>query len=260
MRIPSNSLLAGRWSFAVLTAILLTRLLTLAATAQTAPLPAPLYETRPGSFDGIGKWFLGREIAHFMTHHGAMWLERPEREEEEQPSRLLEALQLKPGNVVADVGAGSGYLSWRMARQVAPGGRVFATDIQPEMIAILRTNMTAHGVTNVIPVVGTTTDPRLPTNAVDLAIMVDVYHEFDHPYEMMREMVASLRPGGRVVFVEYRGEDPRVPIKPLHKMTEAQVRKEMALHDVEWVETLRTLPRQHVIIFRKRSAPSTPPR
>lgn len=259
---PARTSSARRPAFAhlraALYALFATRMLLLVTAAQTDPLPDPLYESRPGSFDGIGKWFLGREIAHFMTHHGAMWLERPEREEEEQPSRLLEALQLKPGNVVADVGAGSGYLSWRMARQVTPGGRVFATDIQPEMIAILRTNMAAHSVTNVIPVVGTTRDPRLPTNAVDLAIMVDVYHEFDHPYEMMRSIVASLRPGGRVVFVEYRGEDPRVPIKPLHKMTETQVKKEMALHDVEWVETLRTLPRQHVIVFRKRTTGTAP--
>jgi precorrin-6B methylase 2 len=228
-----------------------------AQTAPTTPPPTngPVYELRAGSFDGIGKWFLGREIAHYMTHHGAMWLERPEREEEEQPTKLIEALQLKPGQTVADIGAGSGYFSWRIARKVAPTGRVYATDIQPEMIGILRTNMTSRGVTNVIPVLGSTTNAGLPANSIDLAIMVDVYHEFDHPYEMMQGIVASLRPGGRVVFIEYRGEDKWVPIKPLHKMTEAQLKKEMGLHPVDWTETLKLLPRQHVIIFQKHLRP-----
>ncbi len=231
-----------------------------ALNAQTAPTTppstnGPVYELRAGSFDGIGKWFLGREIAHYMTHHGAMWLERPEREEEEQPAKLIEALQFKPGQAVADIGAGSGYFSWRIARKVAPTGQVYATDIQPEMIGILRTNMTSRGVTNFIPVLGSTTNAGLPANSIDLAIMVDVYHEFDHPYEMLQGIVASLRPGGRVVFVEYRGEDKWVPIKPLHKMTEAQLKKEMALHPVDWTETLKLLPRQHVIIFQKRLRP-----
>lgn len=220
----------------------------------TVALPVPLYETRTNhSSDGLGKFFLGREIAHFMTHEGASWLERPEREEEEQPSQLVEALALKVGDVAADIGAGSGYLSWRMAKKVGPTGRVYANDIQPEMLQILRTNMSARGLTNVIPVLGDITDPRLPTNAVDLAIMVDVYHEFDHPYEMIREIVRSLKPGGRLVFVEYRGEENWIPIKALHKMTEAQLRKEMALHRLEWVETLRILPRQHFITFRRAS-------
>ena len=227
-------------------------------TAKPLAAPDPLYEERPGSFDGIGKWFLGREIAHFMSHQGAMWLERPEREEEEQPTRLLEALHLKPGEVVADIGAGSGYLTWRMARRVGPTGRVYANDIQPEMLAILRTNMVAHGVSNVVTVLGTVEDPRLPTNAIDLAIFVDVYHECDHPYEVIRELCRALKPGGRLVLVEYRGEEPWIPIKALHKMTEAQTRKEMALHPLEWVETLRFLPRQHVLVFRRTSTSSSP--
>jgi SAM-dependent methyltransferase len=231
--------------------------LALAATvlAQSPPNPAGIYTNGPRSFDGIGKYVLGREIAHYMTHLGADWLERPEREDEERPSKLLDALHLKPGDAVADIGAGSGYLSWRMGKLVAPDGRVFANDIQPEMLTILRTNAAAHGVTNVVPILGTISDPKLPTNAVDLAIMVDVYHEFDHPVEMMQGIFRSLKPGGRVVFVEYRGEDPTVPIKPLHKMTEAQVKKEMALLPLEWVETLRVLPRQHIIIFKRMAAP-----
>jgi protein-L-isoaspartate O-methyltransferase len=150
----------------------------LAAFARDpVPPPSPLYTEAPGSPDGLGKWFLGREIAHFMTHHGASWLERPERVDEESPATALELLALRPGDVVADVGAGSGYFSWRMGRLVGPKGRVYATDIQPEMLAILRTNVLAHGVTNVIPVLGTTSDPKLPANALDLILLVDVYHE-----------------------------------------------------------------------------------
>lgn len=218
----------------------------------------PLYQFRPGSPDGIGKWFLGREIAHFMSHEGAPWLERPEREEEEQPSQLVTALGLKPGQVVADIGAGSGYLSWRMARRVAPGGRVYANDIQPEMLAILRTNVASHGVTNVVTIQGTEADPRLPTNQVDLAIFVDVYHECEFPFEIISGVVQSLKVGGRLVLVEYRGEDDSVPIKRLHKMTTAQVRTEMGLHPLDWVEVIDTLPRQHILIFRKRAPTAIP--
>lgn len=221
------------------------------APAQT-PLPDPLYNQRPGSFDGIGKWFMGREIAHYMSHQGAPWLERPERVEEEQPEKLLEELALKPGQVVADIGAGSGYFTWRLARDVGPTGKVYATDIQPEMLAILNTNMTARGLKNVQTVLGTTTAPNLPADTIDLALMVDVYHEFDHPYEMVREIVRALKPGGRLVFIEYRGEERWIPIKPLHKMTESQVRKEMSVQELDWVETIHTLPRQHIVIFKRR--------
>jgi len=215
------------------------------------PPPVPLYEFRPGTPDGVGKWFLGREIAHYMSHQGAPWLERPEREEEERPSMLVKALGLKPGETVADVGAGSGYLSWRLAREVGPKGRVYATDIQPEMLVLLRNAMVSRGITNVVPVLGSRTNSGLLPKSVDLIVMVDVYHEFDHPFEMAGNLVRSLKPGGRLVFVEYRGEEKWVPIKPLHKMTEEQVKREMALHPLEWVETLRVLPRQHILIFRK---------
>lgn len=223
-----------------------------AETPKPSTASGPGYEYREGTPDGIGKWYLGREIAHFMSHLGAPWLEREEREEEERPSKLVEALDLKPGQAVADVGAGSGYFSWRMAQKVGPTGRVYATDIQPEMLVLLEKQMASRGITNVVPILGSTTNSGLPAKSIDLAIMVDVYHEFDHPYEMMESLVGALKPGGRLVFVEYRGEEKWVPIKPLHKMTEAQVRKEMALHPVEWVETLKLLPRQHVIVFRKK--------
>jgi len=229
--------------------------LALRAADPSQPAPPPAYEYRPGSFDGTGKWFLDREIAHFMSHQGAPWLEREERETEEAPNRLVSALGLKPGNQVGDVGAGSGYLTWRMARVVGPTGRIYANDIQPEMIAFLRTNLLARGITNVVPVLGTTTDPRLPDNTLDLILLVDVYHECDHPLEMTRRMTDALKPGGRLVFVEYRGEERWIPIKPLHKMTAVQVRKEMALHPrLAFVENLTNLPRQHILIFQKKAS------
>ena len=229
---------------------LLALVLRLGAQDPAAPASAA-YEFRPGSFDGVGKWFLGREIAHFMSHQGAPWLEREERETEEEPSRLVASLGLKPGDAVGDVGAGSGSLTWRLARAGGPAGRVYANDIQPEMLAILRTNVVAHGVTNVTAVLGEVTDPKLPAGALDLVILVDVYHECDHPLEMARGMISALKPGGRLVLIEYRGEEKWVPIKPLHKMTEAQVRKELALQPVQFVTNLAVLPRQHILVFRK---------
>jgi ubiquinone/menaquinone biosynthesis C-methylase UbiE len=229
--------------------------LALRAADPSQPTPPPAYEYRPGSFDGTGKWFLDREIAHFMSHQGAPWLEREERETEEAPNRLVSALGLKPGNQVGDVGAGSGYLTWRMARVVGPTGKIYANDIQPEMIAFLRTNLSVRGITNVVPVLGTTTDPRLPDNTLDLILLVDVYHECDHPWEMTRRMTDALKPGGRLVFVEYRGEERWIPIKPLHKMTANQVRKEMALHPrLAFMENLTNLPRQHILIFQKKAS------
>jgi SAM-dependent methyltransferase len=219
----------------------------LCAAAQTAPYT---YSTNHDP-DGIGKFYQAREIAQVMGHEGADWLERPERMAEERPDLLLTALQLHPGDKVADIGAGTGYLSWRMARVVGSNGCVYANDIQPEMLSMLATNMASHHTTNFHTVLGTITDAHLPADTLDLAIMVDVYHEFDHPYEMMQSIVRALKNGGRVVWVEYRGEDPDVPIKPLHKMSVAQVRKEAAVLPLKWVQTIETLPRQHIIIFRK---------
>ena len=211
------------------------------------------YSTAQGTPDGIGKAYMGREIAKVMSYHGASWLERPERVQEERPDLVLVALDLKPGMKVADIGAGSGYYSSRMAERVAPGGVVYAVDVQPEMLDILRLQMKQQRVTNVIPVLGTETDPKLPPGALDLAIMVDVYHELEYPYEILAAIVKALKAGGRIVFVEFRGNDPNVPIKALHTMTEAQVRKEAAAQSLEWVTTKSDLPWQHVIVFRKKS-------
>ncbi len=216
----------------------------------------PLYTQGTASRDGTGKFYMGREIAQVMGHQGASWLERPERKREEKPNRLVSALDLRPGQVVADIGVGTGYFAHRMARRVGETGTVYGVDIQPQMLELLEKNLQARGLTNVTPVLGSETDPRLPSSSVDLALMVDVYHEFSHPYEMIQAIVGALKPAGRLVFVEYRGEDPAVPIKPLHKMTEEQVRREASVHALEWVETRGELPRQHVVVFRKRATSS----
>lgn len=201
--------------------------------------------------DGIGVFYMGREIAQVMGHEAADWLDRPERESEEAPSILVKSLELKRGMVVADIGAGSGYLSFLMAGPVGASGKVYAEDIQPEMLDIVRQKIRQNGQTNVLPWLGTTTDPKLPKASVDLMILVDVYHEFDHPYEMTANMLPALRKGARLVFVEYRKEDPNVPIKLVHKMSIAQVRKEMSIFPLTYRRTIEILPRQHIIVFSK---------
>ncbi len=203
--------------------------------------------------NGLGKFYMGREIAMVMTFHGAPWLERPEREEEERLSELVKQLGLKPGMTAADVGAGSGVISVMMAREVGDTGKVLAIDIQQEMLELLGDKLNRIGVKNIELVLGTAKSPKLKPESVDLALMVDVYHEFEFPYEMMLELSKALKPGGRVAFVEYRREDPQVPIKLVHKMTEAQVKKEIGLPEfgLKWKETIGTLPRQHIVVFER---------
>jgi ubiquinone/menaquinone biosynthesis C-methylase UbiE len=212
------------------------------------PAAPPHYETGPTHAGGIGTYYLGREIAQVMGHQAADWLDRPGREHEENPAALVTILELKNDQVVTDVGAGTGYYSFRMAPLVA---RVLAVDIQQEMLDLLDAKAKQLGIHNVETVLGTISDPKLPTAGVDMALLVDVYHEFDHPIEMMTAIRKSLKPGGRVVQVEFRAEDPLVPIKTLHKMSEAQSRKEMASFGLTWVKTIETLPWQHVIIYTK---------
>jgi SAM-dependent methyltransferase len=210
------------------------------------------YTEGDASIDGTGRFHEGREIARVMGWQAAGWLERTEREQEEGTSLLLRELGLKPGMVVADVGAGSGYLSRHMAPLVAPGGRVIATDIQPEMLMLLKQVASDPQFANIEPLQSESADSRLPAGSVDLAIMVDVYHELEYPYEVLESIVRALKPKGRVAFVEYRGEDARVPIKALHKMTEQQIRREAELHGLKWQRTSRRLPWQHLVIFEKR--------
>jgi ubiquinone/menaquinone biosynthesis C-methylase UbiE len=246
--------------FIPLSAALTAPLLTLAADAPAFSPSAPgRYEYRQQhSPDGIGKFYLGREIAQVMGHQAADWLERPTREEEERTQLLVDSLRVVPGQVVADIGAGTGYFTRRLSRKVGRAGLVLAVDIQPEMLDLLTNQMATLSITNVKPILGAITDPKLPPDSVDLVLMVDVYHEFSDPFEMMAAISRSLKRSGRVAFVEFRGEDPAVPIKPLHKMTEAQVRKEMSLQPLEWVETIGVLPRQHIIMFRKKEVPAQP--
>ncbi len=246
-----NRIRGGRCSQPALILLLLIHAPALPAAAPAAGTAPGRYTSVPASADGIGKVHLGREIARVMSFHGAQWLERPERVEEEQPELLLSALQLKSGMTVADIGAGTGYYSWRMAQRVGASGTVYAVDIQPEMIKLLEEQMSRRGAANVKAVLGTLTDPRLPSASVDLALMVDVYHELEYPYEMLTALVRALKPGGRLAFVEFRSGDAGVPIKPLHTMSEAQVRKEAAVHGLQWVKTVRDLPWQNAIVFRK---------
>jgi len=212
--------------------------------------PDSLYREGPASRDGTGKYYMGREISLVMGHLGAGWLERPTREREERTDLLLENLGIAAGDTVADLGAGTGFFTLPMARR-AHEGRVLAADIQPEMLAIIERRLENADIDNVRLILATETDPRLPPDSLDLVLIVDAYHEFSYPYEVMRGAVAALKAGGRVVLIEYRGEDPAVPIKPLHKMTEAQARAEMKAVGLEFVENRDFLPQQHFLVFRK---------
>jgi ubiquinone/menaquinone biosynthesis C-methylase UbiE len=223
--------------------------------AQPADAPkkpaADRYEIRKDHDpDGIGKFYMGREIAHVSGGPG--WLDRPEREKEEATSKLLPPLKIKAGDTVVDLGAGSGYYTMRLAKLVGAQGKVLAVDVQADMLDIIKSKVKKAKVENVEMIQCTESDPKLPKAAVDLILMVDVYHELAHPYEVAQKMVDSLKPGGRLVFVEYRLEDDNVPIKLVHKMTEKQVIKEMEPFALRHVETQEHLPWQHVIIFEKK--------
>ena len=237
----------------MLRAIPLILIASLAFAADPPKREAPKYEKKQfPDPTGIGKVYKGREIAHVMGWQGASWLERPERIKEEEPAKLIDALAVKPDMVIADVGAGSGYHAFLLSPLVSEKGKIIASDIQPEMIKMIDDKAKMKKVTNVKTVRGTNKDPKLPAAGVDLIIMVDVYHEFEFPFEMTEKMIAALKPEGRLVFVEFKAEDDKVAILPLHKMTERQVMKEMEpFTEMEHTKTVG-LHWQHVITFTKK--------
>jgi ubiquinone/menaquinone biosynthesis C-methylase UbiE len=196
----------------------------------------------------------GRHIANVMGFRGADWLERPERESEENVEGALDAIGLKPGMTVAEVGAGTGYVALRMAKRVGPGGKVYANDLQPEMLGLLRDNAAKGGITNVRTVQGSETDPKLPDGQIDLIILVDVYHEFSQPQKMLQGIRRALKPDGRLVQLEYRKEDPNVPILPAHKMSVAEAKTEVEAEGFKLEPVIEILPRQHILIYTKATA------
>ena len=208
------------------------------------------YSEKRASRDGIGKVYMGREISHVMGHLAAGWLERPEREREERTDLLIERLSLSPDDVVADIGAGTGYFSFPIARRV-PEGKVLAVDIQQEMLDMIEARKSNGAPSNVETVLGTITDPKLPSSGVDLILIVDAYHEFSHPFEMGTAMADALKPEGKLILIEYRAEDRSVPIKPLHKMSENQAIDEMRAIGLKHLRTEDFLPQQHFLVFEK---------
>lgn len=244
-------------SWALVLAITLAQSLigSVAAAEKADPDALSYYENKEPSRDGIGKFYMGREISHVMGHLGANWLERPQRIQEERTDLLLAALALEPDDVVVDLGAGTGYFSFPMATKV-PDGRVLAADIQPQMLAIIEQRIIANSVANVVPVLAQECDPLLPEKSVDVVLLVDAYHEFSCPREVMLAIAAALTPDGRVLLVEYRGNDPSIGIKPLHTMTVEQAKKEMAAVGLELVTVSEALPTQHLMTFKR--AKSTP--
>jgi predicted methyltransferase len=196
----------------------------------------------------------GRRIAGVMGAGAADWLERSERESEESPDAALDALNLKPGMVVADVGAGIGYMSFKMAKQVGPAGKVYAEDVQPEMLRRLRQDQDKAKISNVETVLGTETDPKLPAAKIDVVLLVDVYHEFSQPQRMLQGIRQALKPSGRLVLLEYRKEDPTIPIRPEHKMSVQEVKTELEAEGFRLDQVIETLPRQHILILKKMSA------
>ncbi len=208
-----------------------------AATKQAAPGTHPV---------------TGRRIAGVMGMAGADWLVRPERESEEHPDQALDAMNIKPGMQIADLGVGVGYMTLRMAKRVGPTGRIYGVDLQPGMLAKLQENAKAAGLANIVPVLGEPADPKLAAGSVDMVLMVDVYHEISQPQAMIRKLREALKPDGRLMLLEYRAEDPKVPINPDHKMTVGQVKAEIEPEGFRLLPPIETLPWQHLLILVKR--------
>ena len=225
------------------------------AILQTTSLAAQeRYTVKSGDPNGINKWYMGRQIAQVMSHYGIGWLEREEREQEENTTQLLKNLAVQPGQVIADIGAGSGYHSTLLSKMVG-NGKVYAVDVEPEMIAFLNDRIKREGKKNILPVLSTEKNVALPANSVDQMLLVDVYHEFSFPYEMALSMLEALKPGGKLVLVEFRAEDPNVPIKTIHKMSERQAVKEFKAAGFTFEKNISNLPWQHCLIFRKPEIP-----
>ena len=221
------------------------------AFLQAATLSAQeRYTLKSGDPNGINKWYMGRQIAQVMSHYGIDWLEREEREQEEKTAQLLKNLAVQPGQVIADIGAGSGYHSSLLSKMVS-NGKVYAVDVEPEMIAFLNERIKREGKKNIIPVLSTEKTVSLPANSMDMMLLVDVYHEFSFPYEMALSMLEALKPGGKLVLVEFRAEDPNVPIKTIHKMSQQQAVKEFKAAGFTFEKNTSNLPWQHCLIFRK---------
>jgi len=221
------------------------------AFLQAATLSAQeRYTLKPGDPNGINKWYMGRQVAQVMSHFGIEWLERQEREQEENTTQLLKNLAVQPGQVIADIGAGSGYHSSLLSKMVG-NGKVYAVDVEPEMIAFLNERIRREGKKNIIPVLSTEKTVSLPANSMDMMLLVDVYHEFSFPYEMALSMLEALKPGGKLVLVEFRAEDPNVPIKTIHKMSQQQAVKEFKAAGFTFEKNSSNLPWQHCLIFRK---------
>jgi precorrin-6B methylase 2 len=218
--------------------------------SETSPIDAAV--DRTAEIPPAATHHMGREIAQTMHYTGAPWLVRESRQREEDCRLLLEALDIKPGQTVCDMGCGNGFYTLELARMVGPRGRVYAVDIQPEMLRMLAENAAAAGLRNIRPVLGTPIDPRLPAGKIDVALCVDVYHEFSHPEAMLERIRQSLTPTGRLVLAEFRGEDAAVPIKPLHKMTKAQIRAELEPAGFEVVREFDRLPWQHLLFLSAR--------
>ncbi len=217
---------------------------------STSLMAQERYIIRAGDPNGINKWYMGRQIAQVMSHFGIDWLEREDREMEENTSQLLKNLAVKPGMVVADIGAGSGYHSALLSKMVG-NGKVYAVDIEPEMIAYLNERIKQEKLSRIVPVLSTEKNVALPENSVDIILLVDVYHEFSFPYEMALSMRSALKPGGKLVLVEFRTEDPTVPIKTIHKMSERQSVKELKAAGFIFEQNISTLPWQHCMVFTK---------
>jgi FkbM family methyltransferase len=236
--------------------MIITALISLTLMLAAAPIQADThnteayYQTGPANRDGTGKVYMGREISHVMGHLGADWLERSTREQEERTDLLIKNMNLKPADVVVDLGAGTGYFSFPMARQLTQG-KVLAVDIQPEMLKLIQQRKQRLNIDNIQTLLATETQANIPIESADVVLLVDAYHEFSYPREVMESVVKGLKSGGRVVLVEYRGEDRNVPIKRLHKMSQKQAKKEMRAVGLVWQKPDNYLPQQHVMIFTK---------